>query len=247
MCIRDRDDATLALAEAEDKLAEQLAETSGQWDIGTEAGRDNYEQAIDSAGAIRDMELALIGNGTAAEDARALTDVYREGLRQTLLDAGLTETAVDELMETYGEVPAEVSTAMEADTQLAHFAALNYRAALSGIPGRIVTRAEIDYALYDPGRHGGGAGRIFERADGGATPAGVNVLVGERGPEVVQLPTRGNVVPNHRLNIGAGGGPQVGELHVNITGTMDFSDPNAARRVAVAIREQLVRLEDETA
>ncbi len=43
------------------------------------------------------------------------------------------------------------------------------------------------------------------RADGGPVRAGGRYLVGERGPEIVEFPRAGRVIPNHA--IGMGGGP----------------------------------------
>jgi hypothetical protein len=239
------DDATLNLNASTDDLSAALDENGHTFDIGTEAGRENMEQARDTAGSIRDLELALIENGTAADEAKGFTDLYRDSLREQLIAAGLSEDAVDALIETYGEVPPEVDTAMYVDSQLATFAVRNYRAEIGRVPrswtttftNRIMTI--ISPALDEDGRP------RFQH--GGRPPVGRDVIVGERGPEVMRFDAPGRIIPNHRLAAeGGGGGPIVGELHVNVSGSMDMTDPNAARDLAERLRDELVRLEAET-
>lgn len=235
------DDATLALRDQTDALSSALEENGNTFDIGTEKGRENMEQARDTAGSIRDLELAMIENGSSAEEAAASGDFLRESLRQQLDQAGLTKDEIDELITTYAEVPDEVATAMEADTRLATFAVANYTGALNGIPRNVNTTVTTTQRTILEGS------RSIPRAHGGRIGGGQNVLVGERGPEVIQLDGArgGNVIPTHGLGGLGGAGIQVNELHVNVEGTMDMTNPAAARTLAERIQQELVRLEAE--
>ncbi len=98
----DVDEATLELRSQFDRLTESLAEEAAGFDISTEAGRDNLEQARDTAEAIRDLELANLANGVSAEEAAAGADFLKASLRRQLEEAGLADEAIDALKE---EVP----------------------------------------------------------------------------------------------------------------------------------------------
>lgn len=234
------DDATLGLNEEMDNLSATLEENTGGFDIGTEAGRENMEQARDTAESIRDLELAMVENGTAVDEAKAFTDLYRDALSEQLVQAGLTETGVGELIDTYGEVPDDVGTALSVDTGQPTQEILDWIATLNGIPASKSTTITTTYAAV--GGPGGG-----NRAHGGRNQLGQPTLVGERGPELVVFDQPSRTLTAAQTAAGAGqGSGGIGELHVNITGTMDLTDPNTARRVAERIRDELVHLEAET-
>jgi hypothetical protein len=87
-------------------------------------------------------------------------------------------------------------------------------------------------------------------AHGGRTAAAGPVLVGERGPPLPDLPAGTNVTPHNRTRqrLDAGrGGVTVGQVVINVEGTLDLADPAAARDVAGALRTAIIDLEDETA
>lgn len=70
-------------------------------------------------------------------------------------------------------------------------------------------------ASYDPNPGAGAASYGVEydvaRADGGSVEAGQNVLVGEEGPEVLQMQTDGNVIPNPGTTAQADAGVGAGD------------------------------------
>ena len=82
----------------------------------------------------------------------------------------------------------------------------------------------------------------LNRAYGGKVPMGRTSTVGELGPErIMSLPGGGTMVfPN---KMGGGKGISVANLNVNITGLP--ADPITARKVALNIRKELVKLDKE--
>jgi TP901 family phage tail tape measure protein len=105
--------------------------------------------------------------------------------------------------------------------------------------GKLIAKILILRALTAVGLGGpfaaGFVGSMF--ADGGRPPMGKVSVVGERGPELFVPDTAGTVVPlDGRMG---GSGSQV-NIHqeVNISG-MDLGSQEAARRLAVALKEQM--------
>lgn len=73
-----------------------------------------------------------------------------------------------------------------------------------------------------------GVGPGNRRASGGPVHAGETYLVGEQGPELLQMGnTSGNIIPNHRLGSSLGGG---GSTVINITTNADPNSTKAALR-----------------
>ncbi len=87
------------------------------------------------------------------------------------------------------------------------------------------------------------------RARGGIVEAGAWALVGEEGPELVNFGSRGNVHTATETAGMLGGGVTFGDVHIQVNGTFDFSDPAAAERVAeqivVAVQEK-IRLKERS-
>lgn len=89
----------------------------------------------------------------------------------------------------------------------------------------------------------GDRGRIGGRQFGGYTPAGIDFLVGERGPEVLRLPVAGEIIPNYRLKFNpatAGLSRQTTvnnrTTNLNLDAMLDTLSPQQ-----IAIVQQLVR------
>lgn len=89
----------------------------------------------------------------------------------------------------------------------------------------------------------GDRGRIGGRQFGGYTPAGIDFLVGESGPEVLRLPVAGEIIPNYRLKFNpatAGLSRQTTvnnrTTNLNLDAMLDTLSPQQ-----IAIVQQLVR------
>lgn len=237
------DEATLDLESDIDQLTETLKENGNEWDVGSEKGRANMEQARDTAESIRELELALLESGLTAEEAATKTDGHREALANQLLEAGLTEEAVRELITIYGEVPDEVATAISVDS-------LGALADMDEVTRRLV---ELNSTVARPRVElSGSVSRgVFESGlgfdAGGRPPVRTPVLVGESGPEIVEFDSPATVVSANRTRsafaAGGGGAPSIGELHLHLDATADLTNPDSARQWAVVLREELISLE----
>lgn len=92
---------------------------------------------------------------------------------------------------------------------------------------------------------GGFLGNIFgKRANGGRVSAGGAFLVGERGPEILQMGSRGgNIIPNDK--IGGGGTTNVVTVNVDASGSSvsgNTADANALGQViGAAVQAQLIK------
>jgi hypothetical protein len=126
-------------------------------------------------------EAAFRMNGKVADAAGGFDGRLTPAMRTALRNARLSETQIDKL-ERELRAAASAAKAWEGTFQQTY----------------LVTRKEnVSY---------GGNSVTGARADGGPVDAGESYLVGERGPEILQMGNRsGTVIPNHALS-GLGGG-----------------------------------------
>ena len=126
-----------------DSLADQIEANVGEFNLLTQAGRDNQRAAMDAAEGIREYELSLVAAGISADQAAQMADVHRQELIRQLEAAGLNDTKINELINTYSRVPAEVATAMIVDRSEAMAEIANWRAELAAIPEFETTLAQL--------------------------------------------------------------------------------------------------------
>ena len=98
------------------------------------------------------------------------------------------------------------------------------------------TIGEIGQGGYYTGR------RMMNNYTGGNVPIGRTSIVGERGPEVIMSTPGGTSVFSNKTG-GGMGGINVAHMDVNITGLP--ADPLSARKAAINIRKELMKLEKE--
>ncbi|ESQ83257.1 hypothetical protein AEAC466_13475 [Asticcacaulis sp. AC466] len=106
--------------------------------------------------------------------------------------------------------------------------------------------------IFDKAGAGGGLGKVLKGL-GGLFGLGKNAMgtdnwrggptwVGERGPEIVNLPRGAQVIPNHRIGAaaggGAGGGPVEVRVHVDQDGNWQAAVGKIAGKVAGPIAQQ---------
>jgi hypothetical protein len=84
--------------------------------------------------------------------------------------------------------------------------------------------------------------RTMNNYTGGNVPIGRTSIVGERGPEVIMSTPGGTSVFSNKTG-GGMGGINVAHMDVNITGLP--ADPISARKAAINIRKELMKLEKE--
>ncbi len=195
--------------------------TQGEYDRGLEKLRESMEtvtaqqqvmgQVIDTA-----WTSALDG---PEEMGQALASL---GLQ--LAGAAVKKIILDKMVSTAGaSVKAAEATA-------------GYHAAYAAIPfaGPALIAANVGKMYADIAASKGIAAGITAAAEGGYVSAGP-VLVGERGPEILNLRTPGQVTPNHAIT-GTGGGLQ---LVVQVQGDLiadDTTKDNFARDMATRIQ-----------
>ena len=102
------------------------------------------------------------------------------------------------------------------------------------------------------GKKGGGGifgsflGGLFGKERGGRVNAGGAFVVGERGPEILQMGSKGgNIIPNSALGKGGGGTTNVITVNVDATGSSvagNNADANALGQViGQAVQQQLIK------
>lgn len=211
------DEAVLDLADAQRKLGDTLKENGTSFRKNAEAADENHRAIL---AVIKDAEAVYVANinsGMAASDAAAAYDQTTAALEKQLKAAHYTQAEIDALIGKYRGVPAEVNTeiAMHGVTEALDNLADILRK-IYGIP----TSRDIYIKTHFIGGQGqsrGGeyrTGGIKGAATGG--PQGGDTLVGEEGPELVDLPTGSMVYPHaNTMQMLAGGGR--GRLALDVT------------------------------
>lgn len=95
-------------------LAEENIKAALDTDKFSEAalsGRDALNKAEEAA--LKHIE-ALVEDGASAEEASAAAEAYNDDLRKQAEESGLTKDEIDDLIDTYGIVPEDVKTEVEA-------------------------------------------------------------------------------------------------------------------------------------
>lgn len=156
--------------------------------------RDQAEAALDLQGAVGELGEEFDGHLTPA-------------MRNTLRAAGFTKTEINQVEKEFGR--ARKAGEKFDDRYTARVGIDNYRDVNGKLNGLLRDLEDFDgvwtatmYTNYSKhGKPGTGGGL----ATGGAAEAGESYLVGENGPEILQMGNRpGTVVPNHALGDGGG-------------------------------------------
>lgn len=161
------------------------ADAVGEFDATLQDDEATLEDVSD---AIRDTTDTLIAQAQAFAASKGAADGSAESVRWQ----------VDELYR--------LATALAPDSPL-RASLLAYIAELQSIPAEIATRLALNITQGAVTTKGGDAiggryvpGGSNARAAGGPVAAGEAYLVGEKGPEILQMgSTGGHVVPNHAL------------------------------------------------
>jgi hypothetical protein len=200
-------EATLEYEQSIDDLTEELTNGKRTLDEHTQAGRDNWSAINDVAKAIEGQREANVANGMSMDAANAKYDRQLEDLRKTLLGLGYNKDAVNKYIAELKNVPTQALTEIH----------------LRGIKAALADVKELAGALGAIGGYGvqaaiSGPGK---RASGGPVSSGQSYIVGENGPELLQMGGTGGYVHNAGQTQGmlsgqSGGasGPQVVNLNV---------------------------------
>jgi len=206
--LEDQRDAQMAATDAILEAADSNLAYRNQAAKTTEAIKANVA-------AQKDGKLSLEEKAQASRDAEgAAYDLAAAAVRQAQDEAaasGQTLTAAQSARIQKAELE-RVAAYMDGD---ARAAIERYIAQLGRIPGDIYTNVRVTRT--------GDLGPIQRgyRASGGPVAPGGAYVVGEQGPELLQMgSTGGNVVPNNKLGVGGGGGGNT--INVYVRG----GDPN---------------------
>ncbi len=168
-----------------DDLIEGFKENGRTLDISTEKGRANVEQMLRTGESIAALIQKRYAETGSINDASTAGAFYVENLRAQLRAAGFTEQAIAGLIAQMHLTPEQISTEILADVSEASRAVNDYQAQLNMLPGVVET-------LFN-GRVVSRPNRMDENAHGTSFFRGGLTWVGERGPEIVELP-RGSAI-----------------------------------------------------
>lgn len=174
------DQATIRYEAAIDNLSKSVKENGKTLDVHTEKGRANRSEILADIAAIDGMRTANINNKVSVEQANAIYDQQIEQLRRSAIRLGLNRAEVDKLINSYKNIPTLAESEVRIKGLSGALAKLRELAALlSLIPGGGLAGSLLGLV----GKAGDG------RARGGSAHAGQTYVVGENGPEVLQMGT----------------------------------------------------------
>ncbi|MFI7678567.1 transglycosylase SLT domain-containing protein [Actinophytocola sp. NPDC049390] len=116
----------------EDQLTESIKRNGTTLDINTEKGRENRDNLQSRAQAAKDMFIADLNNGVAIDKATAKYHKNIGQLKASAGQMGLNEKAANEIIDTYGAIPKDVSTKFtlkgvsDVDAKLNRYSASQY-------------------------------------------------------------------------------------------------------------------------
>lgn len=103
-------EAEIAAEAATDALTEALDESGGSMDITTEAGRRAKGSMLDMVSAAVAAAQAKYEESGSVSEAAATYNEYIAALKETLRQAGLTEDEIEDLIDTYAQIPTSIWT-----------------------------------------------------------------------------------------------------------------------------------------
>ncbi|MEV0646104.1 phage tail tape measure protein [Phytomonospora sp. NPDC050363] len=100
--------AEIDAEQAVDDFREAIEASNGSMDVNTEKGREAKQGLLDGAEAAAAAANAKYLETGSVLDATKVYDGYIGQLRKSMLDAGMNETVVDNLIETYAKMPSSI-------------------------------------------------------------------------------------------------------------------------------------------
>jgi len=223
----DSDHALLGVAESLTKVSDSFKQNGKQLDIHTEKGQANREAILAQVDAnIKAYDVA-IASGAGADVAAKAYDANTQALERQMRQAGLTQAQIDGLVGKYATVPDKVNTNIATQGLTDAINNLNdLLRLLNGLPPLKKVTVQVDTFVTGSGRNyvenqGSGIvqgrGNIRAQASGG--PGGGMTLIGEHGPELVNLPDGSMVYPSGQSQAMMSAVPNVAPVMINGGGT----------------------------
>jgi uncharacterized protein YktA (UPF0223 family) len=173
------DEANLAYQKSLIESHKVLAEGKRTLDTSTEAGQENMDSVLHRIQAIETMRESELNSGVVVEETTRRYKERIEALRTELVQMGFNKKTVDELIARYLAVPEAIQTK------------INLTAAGDASAWAAFRALE----RHEETAKGGSMWPAFEaRAGGGDMRPGRTYVVGEKGPEVVQMGASGGYV-----------------------------------------------------
>jgi hypothetical protein len=213
-------DETEDATDSTDDFAEALEDARSQWD--QLLGRLNVSDAFRNIqNGFDDLEDAAFDAFVAASEGAADAEEKGRIYQQKIDD--MTRAVLEDFIPALGSVPKEVTSSIVALIDEGKFAEAERRMA------RLTAARNAIINVYAQGKDP----RLVSgaRASGGPVGAGRTYLVGEKGPELLQMgSSSGNVIPNNKIG---GGGQTIVNVYPQI-GTDEL-------KLAKYIREVLAK------
>lgn len=108
------EEAALNYAETLAQLSQDVAANGQTLDMNTEAGRANRQSLVDLADSSNSVVEALVNQGGSTEAVTARSWELHESFIQTAIAAGMGRTEAEALAASYGLVPGNVATMVQA-------------------------------------------------------------------------------------------------------------------------------------
>ena len=191
------DQATIGYEAAVDALTESMRENGKSFSDSTEKGRENHGALLAVIQGAKDLRDANIAAGMGADEANAKYGAQIQALEGVLRKAHMTEQQIAALIAEYQKIPTQGKT-MTVKLQYV----VSGKQVLSNSSGQ----------------------KVAAFAEGGTTPVNKPFLVGENGPELMQLGQHATVTPltqgaGHRPAVGGHGGMPTARLLLDSAGS----------------------------
>ena len=246
----DRDVAT-AIQQDQQKEAAHRSQLDGEasaavshWDAIHSIYKDGSAQSAAAIADMSDRERETIEYLQLVAQQSGLTwDQMKTGANGALHAQIMVNGQLITVHGTYGDVLSQIDAAKAKQKELADqaksLAAMN--AILAGLKGSWGNLADSIWGASNAADHFKSVGgKPMGHAAFGATNVGGSFLVGENGPEIVNLPRGSDVIPNTRLSGARSSSVSITVGAITITAS---SDPRGTAR---AVREALLDLARES-
>ncbi|WP_020525829.1 hypothetical protein [Catelliglobosispora koreensis] len=181
--IMDLDEATVAYQKGLIALQKELLQGKRTLALTSEEGLRNRDAVLDQIQAIKDLRDATATVPEKVDEANAAYDRQLEALRSNLLALGFNKEEVNRLIDAYKGIPAAVTTEFKTPGLAEAIAQARILAGLLGS-----TSAAARARSGDSSGFGGG------RAAGGPVHPNTTYVVGEDGPELLEMGASGGRV-----------------------------------------------------
>jgi hypothetical protein len=217
-------DAMRGLEASYDDASDAIKKNGKTLDIGTEKGRANQAALDDIAEAARKASQAIIDQGGSQADANRVMATARTRFEATARAMGMSAAEAKKLADKLFAIPKNTTANVSVNTGNADASIARLRAklfALQGLAADIHAGEQGHGAgVYAPGMYKATGGIVGRAATGGVRSN--RVMVGEHGPEIVDLAPGSRVHSNPDsmgMLTGVSGGAATLVLEINSSGS----------------------------